>query len=75
MHEMDTLGIEPKAFRMRSGCDTTTPCARLTRLRAKRGGGKLKSWSRTAWRGAWQQPLRQGWQVEVGGAGGGTELQ
>ena len=24
---MDTLGIEPRAFRMRSGCDTTTPCA------------------------------------------------
>ena len=26
---MDTLGIEPRAFRMQSGCDTTTPCARL----------------------------------------------
>ena len=26
--KMDTLGIEPEAFRMRSGCDTTTPCAR-----------------------------------------------
>ena len=25
---MDTLGIEPRAFRMQSGCDTTTPCAR-----------------------------------------------
>ena len=25
--QMDTLGIEPRAFRMRSGCDTTTPCA------------------------------------------------
>jgi hypothetical protein len=25
--KMDTLGIEPRAFRMRSGCDTTTPCA------------------------------------------------
>ena len=24
---MDTLGIEPRAFRMRSGCDTATPCA------------------------------------------------
>ena len=24
---MDTLGFEPRAFRMRSGCDTTTPCA------------------------------------------------
>ena len=27
--KMDTLGFEPRAFRMRSGCDTTTPCARL----------------------------------------------
>ena len=26
---MDTLGFEPRAFRMQSGCDTTTPCARL----------------------------------------------
>ena len=26
---LDTLGFEPRAFRMRSGCDTTTPCARL----------------------------------------------
>ena len=26
---VDTLGFEPRAFRMRSGCDTTTPCARL----------------------------------------------
>ena len=25
--KMDTLGFEPRAFRMRSGCDTTTPCA------------------------------------------------
>ena len=24
---MDPLGIEPRAFRMGSGCDTTTPCA------------------------------------------------
>ena len=28
---MDTLGFEPRAFRMRSGCDTTTPCAHLHR--------------------------------------------
>ena len=26
-HAMDTLGIEPRASRMLSGCDTTTPCA------------------------------------------------
>ena len=25
--KVDTLGIEPRAFHMRSGCDTTTPCA------------------------------------------------
>ena len=25
--KMDILGFEPRAFRMRSGCDTTTPCA------------------------------------------------
>ena len=25
--KMDTLGFEPRAFRMRSGCDTTTPRA------------------------------------------------
>ena len=24
---MDTLGFEPRAFRVRSGCDATTPCA------------------------------------------------
>ena len=27
--DLDTLGIEPRASRMLSGCDTTTPCARL----------------------------------------------
>ena len=26
--KMDTLGIEPRAFRMQSGCGTTTQCAR-----------------------------------------------
>ena len=25
--KVDTLGFEARAFRMRSGCDTTTPCA------------------------------------------------
>ena len=29
LHKMDTLGFEPRAFRMRSGCDTTTPCAQM----------------------------------------------
>ena len=32
---MDTLGFEPRAFRMRSGCDTTTPCARDRRCNQK----------------------------------------
>ena len=27
--DLDTLGFEPRAFRMRSACDTTTPCAQL----------------------------------------------
>ena len=27
--KMDTLGFEPRAFRMQSGCDAATPCARL----------------------------------------------
>ena len=30
--DMDTLGFEPRAFRMRSGCDTTTPCDLCTGL-------------------------------------------
>ena len=30
---MDALGFEPRAFRMRSGCDTTTPCAQLVGVR------------------------------------------
>ena len=29
---MDNLGIEPRASRMLSGCDTTTPTALLTML-------------------------------------------
>ena len=29
IHPMDTLGIEPRASRMLSGCDTTTPCAHV----------------------------------------------
>jgi hypothetical protein len=31
---MDTLGFEHRAFRMRSGCDTTTPCAPLSFFKA-----------------------------------------
>ncbi len=30
---VDTLGIEPRASRMLSGCDTTTPCALLKAFR------------------------------------------
>ena len=32
MKQVDTLGIEPKASRMLSGCDTTTPCAQLAAM-------------------------------------------
>ena len=32
--QMDTLGFEPRAFRMRSGCDTTTPCAQCCKAYA-----------------------------------------
>ena len=32
---VDTLGFEPRAFRMRSGCDTTTPCALEVFARAR----------------------------------------
>ena len=28
--QMDTLGIEPRASRMLSECDTTTPCAQMS---------------------------------------------
>ena len=30
--ELDTLGIEPRASRMLSGCDTITPCALIQEL-------------------------------------------
>ena len=42
--KMDTLGIEPRASRMLSGCDTTTPCAHLTF--ASGFGCCLLCWSR-----------------------------
>jgi hypothetical protein len=28
-YKVDTPGFEPRALRMRRGCDTITPCARL----------------------------------------------
>ena len=39
---MDTLGIEPRASRMLSGCDTTTPCARCIPLHCCTQGVSLK---------------------------------
>ena len=36
--KMDTLGFEPRAFRMRSGCDTTTPCAQYKTASTKLSG-------------------------------------
>ena len=35
--DLDTLGIEPRASRMLSGCDTTTPCARRHLFRNTNG--------------------------------------
>ena len=32
---LDTLGFEPRAFRMRSGCDATTPCAHGYSMRSR----------------------------------------
>ena len=32
---MDTLGFEPRAFRMQSGCDATTPCALMLYVQAR----------------------------------------
>ena len=34
--KVDTLGFEPRAFRMRSGCDTTTPCAQMMNPKSAR---------------------------------------
>ena len=47
-HCVDTLGIEPRAFRMQSGCDTTTPCAHMrVKSRCVRGHRKsaFRRWS------------------------------
>ena len=41
---MDTLGFKPNAFRMRSGCDTTTPCAQLSRFGLVDTQHKLLGW-------------------------------
>ena len=42
--KLDPLGFEPRAFRMRSGCDTTTPCARLARFNTHRHMVGAKFW-------------------------------
>ena len=42
---MDTLGIEPRAFRMRTGCDTTTPCA-LGNVTSRQRSPSLRSFVR-----------------------------
>ena len=39
---MDTLGFEPRAFRMRSGCDTTTPCAHVVYCFRENIHGKIQ---------------------------------
>ena len=40
---MDTLGFEPRAFRMRGGCDTTTPCAPFASEQQERCRGYVPS--------------------------------
>ena len=40
--KVDTLGIEPRASRMLSGCDTTTPCALLyASVKCRRGASDI----------------------------------
>ena len=53
----DTLGIEPKASRMLSGCDATAPCAlgekdqRCRPHRERReGAARGYAWPRSSWR-------------------------
>ena len=41
--KMDTLGFESRAFRMRSGCDTTTPCALEEKMREAVLKGKAEA--------------------------------
>ena len=61
---MDTLGIEPRASRMLSGCDTTTPRARL---RASfgcflaRAGPRVRAGFVLAARGPWASALASAW--------------
>ena len=52
MAMMDTLGIEPRASRMLSGCDTTTPCAHTAE---HADAGHSESWRRGAERGGGQR--------------------
>ena len=47
-HCVDTLGIEPRAFRMQSGCDTTTPCAHMrvkSRCVRRHRNSAVRRWS------------------------------
>ena len=43
MKQVDTLGIEPRASRMLSGYDTTTPCAQLMNEKNQNAGGQVPS--------------------------------
>jgi hypothetical protein len=49
---MDTTGFEPKAFRMRSGCATLTPCAPWDFREGYRGQRQARQEVRTWW---WQE--------------------
>ena len=48
--KVDTLGIEPRASRMLSGCDTTTPHALDKEALAKRYPGARSGMSQLPWR-------------------------
>ena len=56
---LDTLGFERRAFRMRSGCDTTTPCAQQN-IRLHRSS-KYNSW--------WGPRANPWWVEACGGPG------
>ena len=53
---MDTLGIEPRASRMLSGCDTTTPRARM--MKAAMAKTTLSSLPDSSW--TWQMAWTAG---------------
>ena len=60
---LDKLGFEPRAFRMRSGCDATTPCARLAMKRrgSNRGNVARAPAATSGEGGGWVRGCGEGW--------------